>query len=58
MTPLISEAAVEPVVGALMGAASVEGGPTSEQRSVIETLVVGCWGRDTELLEPGSRLAH
>lgn len=53
MTPLISEAAVEPVVGALMGAASVEGGPTSEQRSVIETLVVGCWGRKRELVDQG-----
>ena len=54
MAPLISEAAVEPVVGALMGAASVEGGPTREQRSVIETLVVGCWGRDRELVDQGA----
>jgi hypothetical protein len=51
MIPLISEAAVEPVVGALMGAASVDDGPTGEQRAIIETLVVGCWGRDKALLD-------
>jgi hypothetical protein len=53
VAPLISDAAVEPIVGALVGAASVEDGPTSEQRSVIETLVVGCWGRDRELVDQG-----
>ncbi len=54
MATLISESAVEPVVGALLGAASVEGGPTSEQISVIETLVVGCWGRDRDLVDQGA----
>jgi hypothetical protein len=49
--PLISEAAVEPIVGALVGAATVDGGPTGEQRSIIETLVVGCWGGDKELVD-------
>jgi hypothetical protein len=53
---LISEAAVEPVIGALLGAASVEGGPTGEQRSIIETLLVGCWGRDKSLAD-GTPLA-
>jgi hypothetical protein len=48
--PLISEGAVEPIVGALVGAADVEGGPTGEQRAIIETLVVGCWGRDKGLV--------
>jgi hypothetical protein len=49
--PLISEAAVEPIVGALVGAASVDDGPTGEQRAIIETLVVGCWGRDRSLMD-------
>ncbi len=51
MIPLISEAAVEPIVGALVGAASIEGGPTDEQRSIIQTLVVGCWDRDEGLVD-------
>jgi hypothetical protein len=46
MTVLVSDAAVDPVIGALMGAASAGGGLTKEQHSVIVTLAVGCWGKD------------
>jgi len=46
MTVLVSDSAVDPAIGALMGAASAGGGLTKEQHSIIVTLAVGCWGRD------------
>jgi hypothetical protein len=48
---LISDAAVDPVIGALKGAACAGGGPTAEQRSIIVTLAVTCWGRDEHMVD-------
>jgi hypothetical protein len=45
MTRFIEDESVEVVIGALVGVVDVEGGPTSEQRAVLQALASGCWGR-------------
>ncbi len=51
MAILISDAAVDPVIGALMGAACAGGGPTTEQHAIIVTLAVTCWARDEHMVD-------
>jgi hypothetical protein len=51
MPTLLSDGAVEPAIGALVGVAAADGGPTHEQRALIETLVTGYWHRDPSLLD-------
>lgn len=45
MPRVIDDELVEPLVGVLLGAADVDGGPTDEQRAVLRALVAGYWGR-------------
>jgi hypothetical protein len=45
MTRFIEDESVDVVIGALVGVIDVEGGPTSEQRAVLQALVSGYWGR-------------
>jgi hypothetical protein len=55
MAVMIDDAAVEPVVRTLLGAANVDGGITDEQKAVLAAIVAGAWGRsdlDLDTLEP------
>jgi hypothetical protein len=45
MPRVIPDELVEPVCGALLGAADVDGGVTAEQRAVLQAIVAGYWGR-------------
>jgi hypothetical protein len=45
MTRFIEDETVDVVIGALVGVIDVEGGPTSEQRAVLQALASGYWGR-------------
>jgi hypothetical protein len=45
MTRFIEDESVDVVIGALVGVIDVEGGPTTEQRAVLQALVSGYWGR-------------
>lgn len=45
MARVITDDLVEPVLGVLLGAIDVDGGPTDEQLGVLRALVAGYWGR-------------
>jgi hypothetical protein len=45
MGRIVGDEMVEPVVGFLLGATDVDGGPTNEQLAVLGALVSGYWGR-------------
>jgi hypothetical protein len=45
MARVIEDAMVEPVCRVLVGAIDVDGGATTEQRSVLRAMVSGYWGR-------------
>lgn len=55
MARMVRDQAVEPVVGALLGAMNVDGGATDEQRAVFDALVSGLWSDhhiDAHTVEP------
>ena len=57
MTRFIEEESVDVVLGALVGVIDVDGGPTTEQRAVLQALVSGYWGRSdlqVEAMKPVS----
>jgi hypothetical protein len=63
MARVVHDQAVEPVVRVLLGAMDVDGGPTAEQRAVLDALASGLWS-DHHLdvsalapLEPGEAAA-
>ena len=50
MSRLVDTGQVEPVVGGLLGAIDVDGGPTDEQRRLLRALTTHVWDRpDLEL---------
>jgi hypothetical protein len=54
---IIEDELVEPVARVLVGAIDVDGGPTDEQRNVLQAIVAGYWGRaelDLSALSPSS----
>ena len=63
MPRVINDAMVETVARVLVGVIDVDGGPTDEQRAVLDAVVAGYWGRpDLDLsslapLEPSAASA-
>ncbi|MDQ6854722.1 MAG: hypothetical protein M3046_13695 [Actinomycetota bacterium] len=57
MTRIIEDQLVDVVAGALVGVIDVDDGPTDEQRSVLQAIVTGYWGRsdlDVAAMKPVS----